>query len=133
MARNGFSGSSVRPIVISFSSFTTTLGGGILVAAPKALRSARLSLFLTGRKVEEVGKLGVTVPSGLLRSHRTAPGTWEGRRLYRVLEPVSERVLDLAGAPGLVEPGVPHEVAPLGPVRFQVDFYWMTQAPRDGD
>ena len=139
MARNGFSGSSVRPIVISFSSFTTTLGGGILVAAPKALRSARLSLFLTGRKVEQVGKLGVTVPSGLLRSHRTAPGTWcmirvlEGRLLYRVLEPVSERVLDLAGAPGLVEPGVPHEVAPLGPVRFQVDFYWMTQAPRDGD
>ena len=81
----------------------------------------------------------VTVPSGLLRSHRTAAGTWglirvlEGRLLYRVLEPASERVLDPAGAPGLVEPGVPHEVTPLGPVRFQVDFYRMTQKPRDGD
>jgi len=69
-----------------------------------------------------------TVPPALLRSHRTKPGTWalirvlEGRLLYRVLEPPSERVLDPAGEPGVVEPGVPHEVAPLGPVRFQVDF-----------
>ena len=75
-----------------------------------------------------------TVPPGLLRSHRTAPGTWglicvlEGRLLYRVLDPLSERVLDPAGAPGLVEPGVPHEVAPLGPVRFQVEFYRRTGA-----
>ena len=74
-----------------------------------------------------------TVPPGLLRSHRTAPGTWglihvlEGRLLYRVLEPLSERILDPSGAPGLVEPGVPHEVAPLGPVRFQVEFYRMVE------
>ena len=73
-----------------------------------------------------------TVPPALLRSHRTAPGAWalirvlEGRLLYRVLDPPSERVLDPAGAPGLVEPGVPHEVAPLGPVRFQVEFHRMT-------
>jgi tellurite resistance-related uncharacterized protein len=77
-----------------------------------------------------------TVPSALLRSHRTAPGTWAlirvlgGRLLYRVLDPCSERTrsertLDPWGAPGLVEPGVPHEVAPLGPVRFQVEFYKM--------
>ncbi|HWX49350.1 MAG TPA: DUF1971 domain-containing protein [Roseomonas sp.] len=72
-----------------------------------------------------------TVPPGLLRSHRTAPGTWalirvlEGRLLYRVLDPPSERLLDPSGAPGLVEPGVPHEVAPLGPVRFQVVFHRM--------
>ncbi len=76
-----------------------------------------------------------TVPPGLLRSHRTAPGTWglirvlEGRLLYRVLDPPSERVLDPSGAPGLVEPGVPHEVAPLGPVRFQVEFHRMRAAP----
>ncbi len=72
-----------------------------------------------------------TVPPALLRSHRTAPGTWalirvlEGRLLYRVLDPRSERTLDPWGAPGLVEPGVRHEVAPLGPVRFQVEFYKM--------
>jgi tellurite resistance-related uncharacterized protein len=75
-----------------------------------------------------------TVPSALLRSHRTAPGTWalirvlEGRLLYRVLDPRSERTLDPWGAPGLVEPGVRHEVAPLGPVRFQVEFYKMATA-----
>ena len=65
---------------------------------------------------------------------RTAPGTWalirvlEGRLLYRVLEPRSERTLDPYGAPDLVEPGVPHEVAPLGPVRFQVEFYKTARA-----
>ena len=80
-----------------------------------------------------------TVPPALLRSHRTAPGTWalirvlEGRLLYRVLDPRSEythseRTLDPCGAPGLVEPGVRHEVAPLGPVRFQVEFYKMATA-----
>lgn len=72
-----------------------------------------------------------TVPPGLLRSHRSAPGTWalirvrEGRLLYRVINPPSERVLDLSGEPGVIEPGVPHEVAPLGPVRFQVEFHRM--------
>lgn len=70
-----------------------------------------------------------TVPAGLLRAHRTAPGVWalihvlEGRLLYRVLEPHSEQVLDPATAPGIIEPQVPHEVAPLGPVRFQVEFH----------
>lgn len=72
-----------------------------------------------------------TVPPALLRSHRTAPGTWalvrvqEGRLLYRVLDPPAERILDPASAPGLVAPGVPHEVAVLGPVRFQVEFHRM--------
>ena len=73
-----------------------------------------------------------TVPPGLLRAHRTVPGTWalirvlEGRLLYRVLDPPSERVLDPAGVPEAVEPGVPHEVAPIGPVRFQVEFHRLT-------
>jgi tellurite resistance-related uncharacterized protein len=75
-----------------------------------------------------------TVPPGLLRAHRTAPGVWglirviEGRLLFRVLDPPSERVLDPTAEPGLVEPGVPHEVAPLGPVRFQVEFHRIAKA-----
>ncbi|MDQ2802947.1 MAG: DUF1971 domain-containing protein [Pseudomonadota bacterium] len=77
-----------------------------------------------------------SIPSGLLRSHRTGPGVWglihvlEGRLLYRVLDPVSERVLEPGLAPGVVEPGVPHEVAPLGAVRFQVEFH-RTKAPSE--
>lgn len=79
-----------------------------------------------------------TVPPGLLRAHRTAPGTWalirvlEGQLLYRVLDPPSERLLDPSAAPGLVEPGVPHEVAPLGPVRFQVVFHRVAGADGGG-
>jgi tellurite resistance-related uncharacterized protein len=75
-----------------------------------------------------------TVPPGLLGRHCTVPGTWalirvlEGRMLYRVLEPPSERVLDPPSPPGLVEPGVPHQIAPLGELRFQVEFYRMKQA-----
>lgn len=71
----------------------------------------------------------VTVPSGLLRSHSTARGIWglihvlEGRLLYRVLDPLSERVLEPGLPPGVVEPTVLHEVAPLGPVRFYVQFH----------
>jgi tellurite resistance-related uncharacterized protein len=78
-----------------------------------------------------------TVPPGLLKAHRTAPGVWalihvlEGRLLYRVLYPSSERVLDPSTAPGLVEPEVPHEVVPLGPVRFQVEFHRMKQGGVD--
>lgn len=73
-----------------------------------------------------------TVPPGLLRAHRTAPGVWalihvlEGRLRYRVTAPASERILDPSTPPGLVEPGVPHEVAPLGPVRFRLDFHRLT-------
>jgi len=70
-----------------------------------------------------------TIPAGLLRAHRTAAGVWalihvmEGRLLYRVNEPVvSETVID-SGRPGVIEPAVSHEVAPLGPVRFYVEFH----------
>lgn len=76
-----------------------------------------------------------TIPPGLLRRHRTAPGTWglirvlEGRLLLRVLDPSNERVLDPVHAPGVVAPGVPHEVAPLGPVRFLVEFHRAPEGP----
>lgn len=68
------------------------------------------------------------IPAGLLREHRTRPGVWalihvlEGRLLYRILDPPSERELS-PGTPGVVRPGQPHEVAPLGPVRFFVEFH----------
>ena len=68
-------------------------------------------------------------PENLLRSHSTKAGTWgkivvlEGRLRYRILEP-DIRTFELSpGQPGIVEPEVPHEVEPLGRVRFRVEFY----------
>ncbi|MCY3671656.1 MAG: DUF1971 domain-containing protein [Alphaproteobacteria bacterium] len=68
-------------------------------------------------------------PVSLLRSHRTKAGTWakivvlEGRLRYRVLEPEPEEFELSPETPGIVEPEVPHEIEPVGPVRFRVDFY----------
>jgi tellurite resistance-related uncharacterized protein len=72
-----------------------------------------------------------TVPAGLLRSHTTKAGAWglihvlEGRLAYRITDPRRaplETILSPDGAPGVVEPTVLHEVQPLGPVRFYVEF-----------
>ncbi|MYE02460.1 MAG: DUF1971 domain-containing protein [Alphaproteobacteria bacterium] len=70
-----------------------------------------------------------SIPSNLLRSHRTKAGTWakivvlEGRLRYRILEPEFEEIELSPERPGIVEPEVPHEIEPAGPVRFRVDFY----------
>ena len=69
-----------------------------------------------------------TVPAGLQKAHSTKAGTWalihvlEGEPLYRILEPASETVL-VPGKPGLVRPEQLHEVQPMGPVRFYVEFH----------
>ena len=69
-----------------------------------------------------------TIPAGLRREHRTAPGVWglitviEGRLRLRMLRPVAETLLT-AGASVAVAPQQPHEVAPDGPVRFYVEFH----------
>ena len=69
-----------------------------------------------------------TLPAGLRREHRTKAGVWalihviEGRLLYRILTPHEERVLT-PGTPGVVLPEQPHEVEPLGAVRFFVEFH----------
>jgi tellurite resistance-related uncharacterized protein len=77
-----------------------------------------------------------TVPAGLLRDHTTKAGVWglihvlEGRLAYAVTDPrrpASEIVLTPEGAPGVVEPTVLHKVAPLGAVRFYVEF-WRVEA-----
>lgn len=70
-----------------------------------------------------------TVPAGLLRRHTTKAGTWgkivvlSGRLRYRILvDPIEEHELS-PGRPGVVEEQVPHEVEPLGPVSFYVEFH----------
>jgi tellurite resistance-related uncharacterized protein len=78
-----------------------------------------------------------TVPAGLLRAHTTKEGAWglihvlEGRLAYRVTDPrraPSEKILTPETEPGVVEPTVLHEVEPLGPVRFYVEFHRTEQA-----
>ena len=70
-----------------------------------------------------------TLPSGLRSRHQTKPGVWarihvlEGSLRYRILEPEIEEHVLTPGRPGVVEPTVAHEVEPLGPVRFFVEFH----------
>jgi tellurite resistance-related uncharacterized protein len=69
-----------------------------------------------------------TVPDALRRRHTTKPGVWariqvlEGSLRYRILEPVPEEHVLSPERFGVVEPEVPHEVEPLGTVRFFVEF-----------
>ena len=69
-----------------------------------------------------------SVPSGLLREHRTAPGVWgricvvEGELRYRILEPEIEEHRLVPGVDGVVEPAVGHRVEPVGRVCFYVEF-----------
>lgn len=69
-----------------------------------------------------------TLPAGLRKEHRTKAGVWgvirvlEGRLRYRVLDPVSETILD-PEHPGLVLPDQPHFVEPLGVMKMRVEFY----------
>jgi tellurite resistance-related uncharacterized protein len=73
-----------------------------------------------------------TVPAGLLKAHSTKEGAWglihvlEGRLAYRVVDPrrlSSETILTPETPQGVVEPTILHEVEPLGPVRFFVEFH----------
>lgn len=73
-----------------------------------------------------------SVPAGLLAAHTTKEGAWalihvvEGRLAYRIVDPRrprSETVLTPLDPPGVVEPTILHEVEPLGPVRFYVEFH----------
>lgn len=70
-----------------------------------------------------------TMPGGLGRAHRLAAGTWgrivvhEGWLRFSMS---SEPPLEVEVGPGdtqAIPPDVQHEVHPLGPVRFQVEFH----------
>ena len=69
-----------------------------------------------------------TIPAGLRRRHTTKAGVWgritilEGSLRYRILEPETEEYVLDPSRPGIVEPGIAHEVEPVGPVRFFVEF-----------
>lgn len=70
-----------------------------------------------------------SIPPGLLKDHASRAGVWgkihvtQGRLTYRVADlDGREMVLD-ANTPGIIAPALRHRVAPLGDVRFYVEFY----------
>ncbi len=69
-----------------------------------------------------------TLPAGLQREHRTKPGVWgvirvlEGQLRLTFSDGHPERIVAL-GAPGLIAPGQPHQVEPIGRMRTQVEFF----------
>lgn len=70
----------------------------------------------------------VTMPAGLRRAHRLAPGVWgrlqveQGQLRFQAgTRPSLDRVLD-AGATQPIPPEVDHQVAPRGRVRFLIEF-----------
>ena len=69
------------------------------------------------------------VPKGLLGRHDTKAGTWaliqvlSGEIVDRILEPLTEDHRLVPGSPGVVEPGVAHQLVLDGPVRFYVEFF----------
>ena len=78
------------------------------------------------RRTAEFSEL--TTPAALRKEHATKVGVWaricvlEGRLRYRIhAEDLEEHVLS-PGSVGVVAPEVPHEVEPIGHVRFFVEF-----------
>jgi len=79
-----------------------------------------------------------TIPAGLLRTHRVASGTWgllrvhEGRlQFVMVCDPALNVILEPQSAQA-IPPDVRHYVAPLGPVRFSIDFFTIDERTRIG-
>lgn len=70
-----------------------------------------------------------SIPDGLRKDHTTRAGVWakivvhEGCLRYDVDGLGAHFELSPEEAPGIVLPEVPHHVAPLGRVRFHVEFY----------
>ena len=70
-----------------------------------------------------------TIPEKLQRAHDTKQGVWgkivvlEGRLRYRILEPEVREYELSPERPGIIEPQISHEVAPLGKLRFYVEFH----------
>jgi tellurite resistance-related uncharacterized protein len=72
-----------------------------------------------------------TIPEPLLNNHAVKQGTWglinvsEGCLLYEITDPRRERhsaILIAGGTVGVIEPTILHNVHPIGPVRFHLDF-----------
>lgn len=79
-----------------------------------------------------------SVPAGLVKAHRTKASVWgkivilEGELEYTINEHMigeqeilaqRETIILNSNRHGVVEPAIPHQVKPLGEVKFYVEFY----------
>ncbi len=76
-----------------------------------------------------------SLPAGLRHEHNTKMGVWgrvhvlEGALRFRRLDPYQELEL-MIGTHDVIRPGEPHEVEPIGPVRFFVEFLKLATADK---
>ncbi len=74
------------------------------------------------------------LPAGLRRPHRLGTGTWgrihvrDGRLLFAIASQPPLEVELVPGTEQAVPPEMDHEVRPLGPVRFSMDFLTVDRA-----
>lgn len=69
-----------------------------------------------------------TIPAGLLKDHQTKAGVWgvihvEVGELRYVIPSLNEDHILTPDQTGIVTPEVLHHVAPIGEVRFYVEFW----------
>lgn len=70
-----------------------------------------------------------SLPAALRRRHRIATGVWgriivlEGALRYRIHQPLEREETIAPERPGIVPPGIEHDVEPLGPLRFLIEFW----------
>ena len=70
-----------------------------------------------------------TIPPGLQRAHTTRADTWArieveaGLLRYRIRDGAGGRFVLRPDRPGIVRPREPHDVSPIGAVRFAVQFW----------
>jgi tellurite methyltransferase len=111
------------------------LGARHLLTREEILQTRIPESFVAYKRTPEFTE--ATIPAGLRRNHATKVGVWakivvvEGRLRYRI--PSLNGDIELSpGRAGIVEPEVPHQVEPIGRVRFFVEFYGVQQVPGTG-
>lgn len=115
----------LRPWVLNAESRTALVGASLdcplcdRAEIPDGLRFVRTSRQWDQR----------TMPSGLSRAHRIATGRWgrivvaEGRLRFTASTTPPLDVIVGPGSAQPIPPDVDHEVEPIGPVRFSIDFF----------
>ncbi len=115
--------------------WTTTEAGrrsklGFELICPNCARFELPSGFQAYKRTPEFE--ASSIPDGLRKAHSTKRGVWakvnvlEGQLRYATHAPLAREFILEPERPGIIVPEVLHHIAPLGPVRFYVEFYTQT-------